>query len=322
MTSSTKRLIGGIEAGGTKFNCGIARLDGTIIGRVRITTTTPGETLNEAARFFEEHIDQSGTLEALSIASFGPLSLDPKAADFGKITATPKPGWTNTDLVRYFQERLGTPILLDTDVNGAAVAEHLFGNARGLDTFCYVTVGTGIGVGTIAGGTPYRGANHLEAGHISVPRAPDDDQFKGICPFHGECLEGLACGPAMKARWGVSPMALPEDHPAWLVEADYIAALCANLTYIARPQCIIIGGGVMQRPHIYPLVRLALAEKLGGYDASLRDIDLDRYVVEPGVGAAAGLWGAIANAYRHIEGKWPTQLCGAPAYTSGENCIA
>lgn len=298
-------LLGAIEAGGTKFLCGIADCDGRMLGNIRIPTQTPAETLEAAAQFFEAAVQRYGALAALSIGSFGPLSLRPAAADFGHITTTPKPDWSGTDLVGYFKQRFDVPIAIDTDVNCAAVGERLFGSGRGLDTFCYVTIGTGIGVGMIVGGAPYGGANHPEAGHIRVPRAPGDDDFEGHCPFHGDCLEGLASGPAMKARWGVRPPDLPDDHPAWAIEADYIAALCTNLTYIMRPDRIILGGGVMQRPHIYTLIRRALAEKLAGYDASIRDIDLGRYIAEPTAGSSAGLSGALAVAYHLVGRRWP-----------------
>lgn len=304
--ASSEHLLGGIEAGGTKFICGVADPDGTLLESIRIPTTSPAETLDAAAKFFEAVIPRAGSLAALSIGSFGPLSLQPEAADFGHITATPKPGWSNTDLVGHFKHRLNVPVAIDTDVNCAAVGERLFGSGRGLDTFCYVTIGTGIGVGMIVGGSPYGGANHPEAGHIRVPRAPGDEAFEGHCPFHGDCLEGLACGPAMKARWGVRPPDLPDDHPAWRIEADYIAALCTNLTYVMRPDRIILGGGVMQRAHIHRLVREALAKKLAGYDATIRGLDLESYIAEPTAGSSAGLSGALATAYRLVERRWPT----------------
>lgn len=304
LTSDTC-LLGGIEVGGTKVICGVADHQGHVLETIRIPTQAPRETLEAIALFFEAAARYHGPLSALSIGSFGPLSLRPAAADFGHITATPKPDWSWTDLVGYFKQRLGVPVAFDTDVNCAAMGEYLYGSGRGLDTFCYVTVGTGIGVGMIVNGAPYGGANHPEAGHIRLPRAPGDEEFEGHCPFHGDCLEGLACGPAMMARWGVRPPELPDGHPAWVIEADYIAALCANLTYIMRPDRIIIGGGVMQRPHIYGLVRRALAEKLAGYDASIREIDLETYIAEPTAGSSAGLSGALAMAYHLVAGRWP-----------------
>ena len=298
-------IFGGIEAGGTKLLCGVAREDGIILDQTRILTTTPGETLKAASDFFTMAAERHGAMSALGIGSFGPLSLRPIASDYGCITSTPKPGWSGTDLVGFFRDRHRIPIAIDTDVNCAAVGERLFGSGRGLDTFCYVTIGTGIGVGMIVIGAPYGGANHPEAGHIRVPRAPGDETFEGHCPFHGDCLEGLASGPAMTARWGIRPPELPDDHPAWLIEADYIAALCTNLTYIMRPDRIILGGGVMQRLQLYGLVRKALREKLAGYDASIRDIDPQTYIAEPTAGSSAGLSGALAMAHHLIQRRWP-----------------
>jgi fructokinase len=299
------KLFGGIEAGGTKFICRIVDWDGTVLRTERIPTRTPTETLPSVARFFRNAAAELGSVAALSVGSFGPLALRPTATDFGSITSTPKPGWSNINLLTHFRDELSVPVLLDTDVNCAALGEHMFGSARGLDTFCYVTVGTGIGVGMIVNGLPYGGANHPEVGHIRVPRVPGDDVFQGCCPFHGDCLEGLACGPAIKARWGLSPTELPDCHPAWAIEADYIAALCANLSYIMRPERIIIGGGVMQRRHLYSLIRDSLSDKLAGYDASLRDIDLETYIAEPTSGDSAGVSGALMLAYRHVEKDWP-----------------
>jgi len=297
-------LLGGIEAGGTKFLCAVADRDGTIFAETRIATTTPAETLGATSAFFREAQRVHGDLAALSVGSFGPLSLNPLSADYGSITSTPKPGWENVDLLGHLCRMTDAPMTLDTDVNCAAVGERLFGSGQGLDSFCYVTIGTGIGVGLLIGGAPHGGANHPEAGHIMVPRAPGDDAFEGICPFHGDCLEGLASGPAMRARWGVPAEHLPADHPAWDIEADYIAALCATLTYVVRPDRIIVGGGVMQ-PQMYPRVRSALVAKLAGYDASMRAIDMDQYVAAPTAGASAGLTGALALAYRTATRQWP-----------------
>jgi len=297
-------IIGGIEAGGTKFLCGIAGEDGTILDEVRIPTATPAATLAAAGAFFRQAEKRHGRIAALAIGSFGPLSLRPAARDYGCITSTPKPGWRGTDLLDHFRRALGVPMVLDTDVNAAAVGEYLFGGGRGLDSFCYVTVGTGIGVGLLINGVPYGGANHLEGGHIRVVRALGDAAFSGICPYHGDCVEGMACGPAVHARWGKPGEELGDDHPAWPMVAHYLAELCATLTYMVRPERIILGGGVM-RPHIYGLVREALKPKLAGYDASLRDLDMIDYVTSPTAGSSAGFTGALALAFRHVTGRWP-----------------
>jgi len=301
----TPLLLGAIVAGGTKFLCGIADRNGTVVAQTRIPTTTPDETLGAASAFFAENIARLGQLSAFSIGSFGPLSLNPIASDYGSITSTPKAGWQNVDLLGHFRRTIDAPMALDTDVNCAAVGERLFGSGRGLDTFCYVTVGTGIGVGLLIGGAPHGGANHPEAGHIRLPRADGDHDFPGICPFHGDCLEGLACGPAMKARWGEAAETLSDDHPAWDIEADYLAGLCATLTYIVRPDRIILGGGVMDSHAMHARVRRALLAKLAGYDASMRSLDMEDYVVAPTAGPSAGLTGAFAIAYRTATRQWP-----------------
>lgn len=305
MIKPREGLLAAIEAGGTKFICGVADHDGNMIDEIRIPTTTPEETLGASRDFFRRVIDAHGPLATMAIGSFGPLSLNTAAEDYGAITSTPKPGWSNTDLVGYFSDAFDIPIVLDTDVNASAVGELLFGSGRGLDCFCYVTIGTGIGVGVMIRGEPHGGANHPEAGHIRLPRAPGDEDFAGICPFHGDCLEGMACGPAMMKRWDVRPPELSDDHPAWAIEADYIAGLCQHLTYIVRPDRIILGGGVMQKPHLYTLIREALVKKLGGYDTSCGRLDMDDYIVAPTAGASAGLIGALASAYRLSVNQWP-----------------
>ena len=297
-------LLGGVEAGGTKFICGVADVGGRIIDQIRIPTTTPDETLDAVAAFFVEAQARHGTLAALAIGSFGPLSLRSDAADYGTITTTPKPGWSNVNLLAHLRRTLDVRMTLDTDVNGSAIGEGLFGSGKGLETFCYVTVGTGIGVGVMIGGAPHGGANHPEAGHIRMPRAKGDETFSGVCPFHGDCLEGLASGPALQARWGAAAETFYHDHPAWPMAAEYIAGLCTNLTYTLRPERIIIGGGVMQ-PHMYDLVRQALVRQLGGYDASLRGLDMKTYIAAPTAGVSAGLIGAWALAYRSVTGTWP-----------------
>jgi len=305
LMSAGPLLLGGIEAGGTKFLCAVADQNGHSLAEVRIPTTTAADTLDAASAFFAEAQLEFGRIDALSIGSFGPLSLNPVAPDHGCITSTPKAGWQDIDLLRHFRATLDVPMTLDTDVNCAAVGEHLFGSGMGLDTFCYVTIGTGIGVGLLIGGAPHGGANHPEAGHIRLPRAPGDVDFAGICPFHGDCIEGLASGPAMSARWGVVGERLPTDHPGWEMEVDYIAGLCATLTYVVRPDRIILGGGVMAAPDMHDRVRRALRTKLAGYDASLRSVDMTDYVAVPTAGASAGLTGALALAYRTTMRQWP-----------------
>ena len=221
-------LWGGIEAGGTKFVCAVATDANDILAESRFPTTTPAETIERAVAFFREH-QGSGGLAALGIASFGPVDPNPNSPTFGTITTTPKPGWAHTDLAGAIGEALSVPVGFDTDVNGAALAEYRWGAAEGLDTFVYLTIGTGIGGGCVANGKLVHGLIHPEMGHIRVPHDRDHDPFPGVCPFHGDCLEGLAAGPAIESRWGQRAETLPADHPAWPLEANYLALGLVNI---------------------------------------------------------------------------------------------
>ncbi len=295
-------LYGGIEAGGTKFVCAVGRGPDDLRSTERFATTDPAATLGRAIAFFRRQQEHNGRLEALGIASFGPVDLDPASPKWGYITSTPKPGWADTDLAGSIARALGLEprpgearVAFDTDVNGAALGEGRWGAARGLDTFVYVTVGTGIGGGGMAGGRLLHGLLHPEMGHMRVPHDHRADAFPGHCPFHRDCLEGLASGPAIAARWGKAAHELPSDHPAWDLEAEYLAAMAVNLTTVLSPQRIILGGGVMGQPQLLPRVRRRLRELLAGY---LRLPALDRYVVPPALGDRAGVLGALALARR------------------------
>ncbi|HEU5163645.1 MAG TPA: ROK family protein, partial [Thermoanaerobaculia bacterium] len=221
-------ILGGIEAGGTKFICVIARGAREILSGTRIPTTTPEETLGSAVEFFRAAAAEAGAIEGFGIASFGPLEIDPDSPNYGRLMRTPKPGWVDIDLVAPLREAFGAPVRIDTDVNGACLAEALFGAGAGARSVVYFTVGTGIGGGAIVDGEPLRGLSHPEMGHIPVPRHPDDRGFEGVCPFHGDCLEGMASGPAMRARWGVAAEDLPDGHEGWEREAFYLAHLCVS----------------------------------------------------------------------------------------------
>ncbi len=254
-------LLGAIEAGGTKFICAVGTGDGEIIAEIRIDTGAPQETMELAAAFLGPHGDK---LSAIGIASFGPVQLARTAADYGFITSTPKPGWRDFDMVGTLQRRFDVPIGFDTDVNAAALAEHRWGAAQGLSTFIYVTVGTGIGGGAMVEGALLHGRSHPEMGHILIPHDRAEDPFPGICPYHGDCLEGLASGVAMEKRWGIAAPFLADDHPAWELEAEYLALGCANWIATLSPQRIILGGGVM-RPHLFPMLRDRVRRLLGDY---------------------------------------------------------
>lgn len=293
------RVFGGIEAGGTKFVCGYGTGPQDLQAEAHIPTTTPQETIARAVDFFRQ---QPEPLTALGIGSFGPLDLSPSSPSYGSITTTPKPGWQNTPLAAALRQALAVPVLIDTDVNAAALGEHRWGAAQGLDTFIYLTIGTGIGGGAIANGKRLHGRTHPEMGHIRIPHDLVQDPFQGICPFHGDCLEGLASGPAMQARWGQPAEALPSDHPAWALEANYLGDGLANLILTVSPQRVILGGGVMQAPGLLPLVRARVHQRLAGYLAIPEtDEEIDGFIVPPALGNRSGVLGAIALAQEALN---------------------
>ena len=287
---------GGIEAGGTKFVCAIGSGPDDLREEIRFPTTRPEETIAQAIAFFREQA-QKAELAAVGIAAFGPVDPDPTSPTFGYITSTPKPHWANTDLAGAVRTALGVPVGFDTDVNGAALGEQRWGAAQGLDTFLYLTIGTGIGGGGMTGGRLMHGLVHPEIGHMRIPHDWQADPFAGACPFHGDCLEGMAAGPAMRARWGQPAETLPPEHPAWRLEAHYIALGLANLILTVSPQRIVLGGGVMSQPELFAAVRREVQTLLNGYvqaPAILHDID--QYITPPGLGNRAGVLGAIALA--------------------------
>lgn len=289
-------LYGGIEAGGTNFVCAIGSGPDDIRAEVRFPTTTPDETLGRAIIFFQEQA-QAAPLVAIGVASFGPVDLNPESSTFGYVTETVKPGWSHTDFAGSLERALGLPVGFDTDVNGAALGEHRWGAARGLDTFLYLTVGTGIGGGGMVGGHLIHGLVHPEMGHIRVPHDLRADPFPGNCLFHGDCLEGLACGPALEERWGQPAATLPLDHPAWELEAHYLALGLHNYVCTFSPQRILLGGGVMEQAHLFPKLRRNVRDLMNGYLQSPAILeDIGRYIVPPGLGRRAGVLGAIALA--------------------------
>jgi fructokinase len=304
------RLYAGIEAGGTKFVCAVGSGPDDIEAEVQFPTTDPEETIGRVLDFVEPH---RAELAAIGIASFGPVDPNPGSPTYGFITTTPKPGWADTDLGGEIGRALDLAVGFDTDVNGAALGEHRWGAAQGLDTFLYLTIGTGIGGGGMVGGQLMHGLVHPEMGHIRVPRSPADqvladgegdaEPFPGICPFHGDCLEGLACGPALEARWGQSPETLPADHPAWPLEAHYLALALVNLVCTVSPQRIVMGGGVMKQRQLFPLIWREVLALLNGYVQAPKILDdIEHYIVPPGLGSRAGVLGAIALAERSLEG--------------------
>ncbi|PKN91814.1 MAG: fructokinase [Chloroflexi bacterium HGW-Chloroflexi-6] len=291
-------LYGGIEAGGTKFVCAVGTGPDDIRAEVRFPTTSPAETIKKAVAFFEEQQKLlNRPLTALGIAAFGPLDPNRGSPTFGFITSTPKPGWQNADLAGEVRRALKLPVGFDTDVNGAALAEGRWGAAQGLDTFLYLTIGTGIGGGGMVGGKLMHGLVHPEMGHIRLPRDRQADPFEGFCLYHGDCLEGLASGPALEKRWGVKAETLPPEHPAWALEALYLGLALSDFICTLSPQRIILGGGVMSQPHLFPLVRAETLRLLNGYVRSPQILEkIDEYIVPPALGARAGVLGAFALA--------------------------
>jgi fructokinase len=293
-------LIGAIEAGGTKFICGVGTASGTLTDQLRIPTRLPGETIGEVLSYFRRW---DGQLAAFGIASFGPVDPRRDSPTYGFITSTPKLPWRNFDIVQAVRQAFPLPVGFDTDVNAAILAESLWGAARSLETALYVTVGTGIGGGAIVEGSLLHGLRHPEMGHIKVPHDRERDPFPGLCPYHGDCLEGLASGPALEARWAVSPATLPPDHPAFRLEAEYLALACTNWICTLSPQRIILGGGVMQ-PHLFPLVqdrtRALLADYINAHELGAQ---IHSYIVPPALGSRAGILGALALGISAYQGK-------------------
>jgi fructokinase len=298
MVSDT--LYGGIEAGGTKFICALGSGPGQIVSETRIETTTPDETLQHVAHFFRPAVVER-VITRIGVACFGPLDLDPKSSTYGFITATPKPGWSNTDIVGRLQRELGVKVVLDTDVNGAALAESVWGAGQGLDPLLYLTIGTGIGGGYIKDGQSLKGLLHPEMGHIRIPHDTRLDPFPGACPFHGDCFEGLAGGPALRKRFNRAGDELSDDDPFWQLEAHYIALALQDFVLTLSPRRIVLGGGIMQRTFLFPMIQRELGKQLNGYAQHPVLLEhLDEYVVPPTLGGQAGVLGAIALA-RHLS---------------------
>jgi fructokinase len=289
-------VVGGLEAGGTKVVCAVGTGPHDVRAETRFATTTPEETLGRVVAFFVEQAAHT-PLAAMGIAGFGPLDLDPRSATFGFVTTTPKSGWRNVDLVGPLRRALDVPVSLDTDVNGAALAEHRWGSGRGVGTLVYVTVGSGIGGGAVIDGRPLHGLVHPEMGHLRLPHDRHRDPFAGICPHHGDCWEGLASAPALAARWGQPPETLPDDHPAWDLEAHYLALGLASVVLVLSPERVVLGGGVLSRASLLPRVRTSLVTTLAGYVRSPALAEgIDDYVVAPALGERAGVLGALALA--------------------------
>lgn len=288
-------MLAGVELGGTKCICILATQPTDVYDFVEIPTSTPDETLAAIRSVLD-----GWQYEALGIGSFGPIALDPASDDYGTIINTSKPGWSGTPLTTLAS---GVRFTIDTDVNGTALAEGLWGGARGLQSWAYITVGTGVGVGSVVAGKVMSGLGHSEAGHMRIPRARADD-FPGVCPFHGDCVEGLASGPAIEARARRKGQGMPANDPVWAGVAEVLALLCCNLALTSLPQRILMGGGVATgQPQLLPLIREKFSAAVAGYGVITRLASpLDEYIAAPSLGSMAGPLGAIALAHRAVKG--------------------
>jgi fructokinase len=287
-------MLGGVETGGTKWRCAIGTEDGEMVQEEDLPTADPEETIGRAIEFFRS----GARIDALGIAAFGPVDVGRSSPRRGCIGNTPKPGWSGVDLITPFRSALEVPIGIDTDVNAAGLAEHRRGSAVGLDLFCYITVGTGIGGGVLVDGKPLHGLLHPELGHMRVPHDRERDPFPGACPFHGDCLEGLASGAALKRRWGrPAEELLGED--VWDLEAEYLALGMLNVALAVSPQRIVAGGGVMEAPGLLARVQGKLSDLAAGYPGVAElDADVGDFLVPPGLGGRSGVIGALELARR------------------------
>ena len=290
-------LLGALEARGTKMICSTGDAQGRIFTRVSIPTAAPEETMEKIIAFFRE-----ARVDALGVASFGPLDLREGSPTYGYITSTPKPGWGNYPLLPALEGALGVPAAFDTDVNAAALGEATLGAAAGLSSCVYVTVGTGVGAGIFAEGRLVHGLVHPEFGHFTLRAHPDDPSPRGFCPYHEGCVEGLASGFSMENRWGQKAHLLPEGHPAWEIEAYYLAQMCQAAVVILSPEKIILGGGVMQQAHLFAAVREKARALLGGYVRHPAILEgMADYIVPPGLGVHSGVTGALLLAERALR---------------------
>lgn len=278
---------GALESGGTKMVCAVGDEKGNILEKVSIPTTTPDETMTAIADYFKDK-----GISALGIACFGPIDLDKNSPTYGYILKTPKPNWSNTNIVGTLKDALNVPVGFDTDVNGSLLGEVTWGAARGLADAIYITIGTGIGGGILSGGKMVHGMLHPELGHMKMTYAPGDT-YKGNCPFHGNCFEGLACGPAIEKRWGQKGIELSDRDEVWDTESFYIAQALSNLICILSPQKIILGGGVMHQEKLLPLIRKKVLENLNDYLSTKELDDIDNYIVPAALGDDQGILGAL-----------------------------
>lgn len=285
-------MLGAIEAGGTKFVCAVGDEKGNIVDRIQIPTTVPAETMPKVVEFFNQY-----PIKAIGVGSFGPIDVNLESATYGNITSTPKPGWRDYPFVQSLRDAFSVPIGFNTDVNAAALGEVTFGAAKGLDSCLYITVGTGIGAGAIVQGRLLQGLTHPEMGHILVRRHPNDE-FQGKCPYHHDCLEGLAAGPAIEERWGAKGDQLVDRIEVWDLEGYYIAQALMQYVLILSPKKIILGGGVMNQKQVFTSIYKYLQEFLNEYVVLP---ELADYIVSPGLGDHAGITGSLMLAHQAFQ---------------------
>lgn len=290
-------MLGGIEAGGTKMVCVVGFDPDHIFSQTTLPTTTPSETIASIIAFFRENQQHFEPLEAIGVAAFGPVEVNPESSSYGQVGLTPKSAWQGFNWVHALQEAFWLPVCVDTDVNGAALGEWTWGAAQNLDTFLYLTVGTGIGGGGMVNGKLLHGRFHPEMGHIRLPHDWQRDSFPGCCPFHGDCLEGLASGEAIYRRWGQKAQHLPAKHPAWELEAEYLGLSLANFIFTLSPQRILLGGGVLKHPGLLDNIRQKTLQYSAGYLPYLAD-EIENLITTPQLGDFAGSFGALALAAR------------------------
>ncbi len=285
-------LYGGVETGGTWCVCAVGTGPDDVVDHEQFRTEAPEPTLERIVRFFTGR-----AVAAIGVGSFGPVDVDPASPTWGHVTTTPKPGWQDVAVAPVLRDRLGVPVAFDTDVHAAALGEYRWGAGRGAASLCYLTVGTGVGAGVLIGATPWHGLVHPEVGHLRIPHDWQRDPFAGACPVHGDCWEGLASGRAMAERWQMAPEELPDEHPAWALEAEYLALGILSIVCILSPHRIIVGGGVMEHPPLLALIRSRLQALLAGYlRTPWLGPRIDEYLVAPELGDRAGVLGAIALA--------------------------
>lgn len=291
-------VIAAIEAGGTKFICGLGKENGEVIERISIPTTTPDETMRKVIEYFSDK-----EFDVMGVGSFGPIDPVKGSETYGYITKTPKPYWSDFNMIGELKKHFDVPMEFDTDVNGAALAEAWWGAGEGLKNVMYITVGTGIGAGAVVNGRMVQGLTHPEMGHIFIKRHKDD-KFEGRCPFHKDCLEGMAAGPAIEDRWGKKGFELAEVDEVWDMESYYLAQALVNYILILSPQKIIMGGGVMKQKQLFPKIRKYVQETLNEYVQKKEILeDIENYIVYPGLGDEAGFVGSIALGKIALEQK-------------------